>query len=60
MREGLHRHTRMYCILTSLRRYGWNEEHITRKGIWQKLDTLYNMETLHERVSEEAHSTRVD
>jgi Chromatin modification-related protein EAF7 len=41
----------MYCILTNLRRYGWGEDHISRDGVWKKLDTLYNMEALHERVS---------
>lgn len=40
----------MFCILANLRRYGWQEDHINRSGVWQKLDTLYNMEALHERV----------
>ena len=50
----MHKHFRMLSISQHLRNHGHNpksEPHTGIPGIWKKLDSLYNLRVLDERVS---------
>ena len=46
----MHKHFRMLSLSNYVKNSGFNEEHTRPEGIWQKLETLYNLKTLDERV----------
>ena len=48
----MHKHFRMIALAQHLRSHGHREDHTRIPGIWSKLDGLYNLRTLDERVSE--------
>lgn len=50
---GIHKHFRMIAISDYMKSQGYaplNEEHTRIPGIWKKLDSLYNLPALDERV----------
>lgn len=53
---GLHKHFRMLAISDYLKSQGYapsTAEHMRIPGIWKKLGSLYNLEALDERVSQD-------
>lgn len=49
----MHKHFRMIAISENLRNHGYTspqDDHTRIPGIWKKLDNLYNLEALDERV----------
>ena len=50
-KQGMHRHFRMVALAQHLRSHGHREAHTRIPGIWKKLESLYNLEALNERVS---------
>ena len=46
----MHKHFRMVALSNHMRNSGFKEEHTRIPGIWRKLETLYNLRTLDERV----------
>lgn len=50
---GMHKHFRMVAISENLRNHGYTsakDDHTRIPGIWEKLNGLYNLEALDERV----------
>ena len=49
----MHKHFRMIAISENLRNHGYTaakDDHTRIPGIWEKLNGLYNLEALDERV----------
>ena len=46
----MHKHFRIVALAQHLRSYGHREEHTRIPGLWKKLESLYNLPTLDERV----------
>ena len=53
---GMHKRFRMISLSRHMRHHGHVSEHTKPQGIRQKLDILYNMKVLDERVSPLSHS----
>lgn len=52
---GMHKHFRMLAISEYMRNQGYapdDAEHTRIPGIWKKLETLYNLSALDERVND--------
>lgn len=50
--QGMHKHFRMMALSEHLRNRGCGmSEHTRIPGIWKKLDSLYDLEALDQRVS---------
>jgi len=45
---GMHKHFRIMAIAELMKNHGVSSEHTSINGIWAKLKTLYNLETLDE------------
>lgn len=59
----MHKHFRMMALSNHMRSHGYKEEHTRIPGLWRKLETLYNVKMLDERVSgltSHLHGTAVE
>jgi len=47
---GMHKHFRMLSIAQLMKNHGVADAHTNIKGIWAKLNTLYNLEAIDDQV----------
>lgn len=59
----MHKHFRMIAISENLRNHGYTssrDDHTRIPGIWEKLNSLYNLEALDERVCSGVYCGDID
>jgi len=56
---GMHKHFRMVALSESLRNHGYDERHTRIPGVWSKLRSLYDLDTLDYRDNDFEHDPRL-